>query len=49
MSKVNLGLIKGSILKIFPWETSIGFKNKILKEVVMLLRGVGVLVLGRNT
>ncbi|TMW93066.1 hypothetical protein EJD97_012236 [Solanum chilense] len=23
---------KGSIFKIFPWETSIGFKTKILKE-----------------
>ena len=49
MSQVNLVLRKDSIFMIFPWETSIGFKTKILKEMVMLLRGLGVLILGRNT
>ena len=40
---------KGSIFKIFPWIKGIGLKTKILKEMVMLLRGLGVLILGRNT
>ena len=31
-----------------PWETKIEVPTKVLKEVVMLLRGLGILVMERN-
>ena len=49
MSPVNLGLRKGSIIKKLPWEIRIELTTKIPKEVVMLSRGIGVLVVGSNT
>lgn len=49
MNQVNLILIRGSLIKTLPWVKRIGFSTKILKEVVMLLRCLGVLVVRRNT
>ena len=43
-SQVNLRLRRGSLIKTLHWGTKIGFTIKILKEVVMLMRGLGVLV-----
>ena len=49
MSQVNLGRRRGPIIKILPWGTRIGFPIQIPKEVVILLKSLGVLVVERNT
>ena len=48
-NQVNLCLSRGSITKILPQGTRIGFLKKILDEVVMLLRDLKLLLDGRNT
>lgn len=49
MNKVNLRQRRGVIFKTLPWETRIAFPTKIIREVVMLLRCLGVVVGGSNT
>ena len=40
---------KGTITKCLPWGTRIALRKKILKEVTILLRGLGVLLVESNT
>ena len=49
MNQVKENLRKGTLIKNLPWGTRIRFPTKILKEVVMLMRGLCVLVVGSNT
>ena len=49
MNLVNPNIRRGFIIKTLSWGTRIGFPTKILKDVVMLLRFPGVLVMGSNT
>ena len=49
MNQDYLSLRRSSILKTLASGISIAFPTKIFKEVVMLLRTLGVLVVGSNT
>ena len=49
MNQDYLSLRRSSILKTLASGISIAFPTKIFKEVVILLRTLGVLVVGSNT
>lgn len=44
MNQVNLCLRRDSITKTLPWGTRISFPTKVLKEVAILIRNLGAIL-----